>query len=40
MEKNNKKVLYVSSAVVVTTGMLIIKGVATVVNKTVAFLLL
>lgn len=32
-------VIYVLSGVVVTVGMLIIKGVATVVNMTVALLL-
>lgn len=34
------KMLYIGSAIIVTLGMLIIKGTATVINKTVAFLLL
>ena len=35
----NKKHLYIGSAVAVTTGMGIIKLVATVINKTVAIIL-
>lgn len=35
----NRKHLYIGSAIAVTTGMAVIKGLATVVNKTVAFLL-
>lgn len=35
----NKKTLYIGSAIAVTTGMAIIKGVATVINHTVAIVL-
>jgi hypothetical protein len=38
-KKVNSKQLYIGSAIAVTTGMAIIKGLATVVNKTVAFLM-
>jgi hypothetical protein len=35
----SKKALYITSGVVVTAGMLIIKGVTTVINKAVVVLL-
>lgn len=35
----NKKNLYIGSAIAVTTGMGVIKLAATVINKTVAFVL-
>jgi len=38
-KKVSKKGLYIGSAVAVTTGMVIIKGIATAINKTVEVLL-
>lgn len=35
----NNKQIYIASAVIVTIGMLIMKGIATVINVTVALLL-